>query len=164
METDRKRIVARVIHVRRLPVIVLVTAFVLAGCGGSTGTSSSGLQAENKELRQENDRLDEEVQRLQGEVERLQVEVEEAESEATETEPPAGSGEDEVQEAEPEESSGGGLAVADPSDVSGEELPEIMPDDFPLPAGAVADYANETDYNFSLDLVLGLRVDRWFLR
>ena len=154
MEADRERAVARVIRVGKLPVIVLVAAFVLAGCGGSTETNASGLQAENKELRQENERLDEEVQRLQGEVERLQGEVAEAEPEATEVEPPAGSPEDGVQEAEPEESSGGGLAVAGPGDVGGEDLPEIMPDDFPLPAGAIADYASETEYSFSLDFVI----------
>jgi len=57
--------------VGKLFILVLVAAFVLAGCGGSTETEASGLQAENKDLRQENGRLDEEVQRLQGEVERL---------------------------------------------------------------------------------------------
>jgi hypothetical protein len=147
--------------VGKLFILVLVAAFVLAGCGGSTETEASGLQAENKDLRQENGRLDEEVQRLQGEVERLQGEVEDA-GETTEPEVPeteSTSQEDEVREAEPEESSGGGLAVAGPGDVSGEELPEIMPDDFPLPAGAVTDYVSETDYNFSLNFVIDSEFD-----
>ena len=123
----------------RLPVVMLAAAFVLGGCGGSTETDTSGLQSENKNLRQENERLDEEVQRLQGEVERLQGEVEDAR---------------ETAEAEPEGSSGGGLAVAGPGEVSGEELPGVMPDDFPIPAGAVADYVSETEYSFSLNFVI----------
>jgi len=155
LRADRKGTVARV---GRLPVVVLVAAFVLAGCGGSTGTDESGLRAENKELRQENERLDEEVGRLQGEVGRLQGEVEdaretaEAEPEVPATEPTAQ--EDEVRKADPEEPSGGGLAVAGPGDVGGEELPEVMPDDFPIPAGAVADYVSEMGYNFSLNFVI----------
>lgn len=48
---------------------------------------------------------------------------------------------------------GGGLAVAGPGDVSGEELPEAMPEDFPIPAGAV-DYVSEMGYNFSLNFVI----------
>ena len=142
--------------VGKLFILVLVAAFVLAGCGGSTETEASGLQAENKDLRQENGRLDEEVQRLQGELERLQGEVEDA-GETTEPEVPeteSTSQEDEVREAEPEESSGGGLAVAGPGEVSGEELPRVMPDDFPIPAGAVADYVSETEYSFSLNFVI----------
>ena len=89
-------------------------------------------------------------------MERLQGEVEEAGESAEPEVPEAGSTtqEDAVQEAEPEQASGGSLAVAGPSDVTGEELPGIMPDDFPLPAGAVADYASETEYSFSLDLVI----------
>ncbi len=144
----------------RLPVVMLAAAFVLAGCGGSTETDTSDLRSENKDLRQENGRLGEEVQRLQGEVERLQGEVEdaretaEAQPEVPETETPSATQEDEVQEAKPEESSGGGLAVAGPGDVSGEELPGVMPDDFPIPAGAVADYVSETEYSFSLNFVI----------
>lgn len=119
-----------------------------------------GLRAENKDLRQENRRLNEEVQRLQGEVERLQGEVEdaretaEAEPEAPETETPSTTQEDAVREAGPEGSSGGGLAVAGPGDVGGEELLGVMPDDFPIPAGAVADYVSEMEYNFSLNFVI----------
>jgi len=123
----------------RLPVVMLAAAFVLAGCGGSTETDTSDLRSENKDLRQENGRLGEEVQRLQGEVERLQGEVEDAR---------------ETAEAEPEGSSGGGLAVAGPGEVSGEELPGVMPDDFPIPAGAVADYVSETEYSFSLNFII----------
>ncbi len=135
----------------RLPVVMLAAAFVLAGCGGSTETSD--LRSENKDLRQENGRLGEEVQRLQGEVEDAR-ETAEAQPEVPETETPSATQEDEVQEAEPEESSGGGLAVAGPGDVSGEELPGVMPDDFPIPAGAVADYVSETEYSFSLNFVI----------
>ncbi len=43
--------------IAKLPAVVLAAAFVLAGCGGSTGTDASGLQSENKDLRQENGRL-----------------------------------------------------------------------------------------------------------
>ena len=139
-----------------LPVVLLAAAFALAGCGGSTGTDASGLEDENRELRQENERLGEEVERLQGEVERLQGEVADV-REASGTEEPAtestAQGE-EVREAEPEGSPGGGLAVAGPGDVSGEELPEAMPEDFPIPAGPVVDYVSEIGYNFSLNFLI----------
>ena len=59
-----------------------------------------------------------------------------------------------MREAEPEGSSGGGLAVTGPSEVKGEELPEAMPEDFPIPAGAVVDYVSEMGYNFSLNFVI----------
>ncbi len=54
----------------------------------------------------------------------------------------------------PEGSSGGGLVVAGPGEVEGEELPEVMPEDFPIPAGAVVDYVSEMGYNFSLTFVI----------
>jgi hypothetical protein len=38
--------------------------------------------------------------------------------------------------------------------VSGEPVPDIMPEDFPLPSGVTLDYTNEDDYNFNLDFVL----------
>ena len=159
MEAERKRILTRA---GRLSAVALAAVFALAGCGGPTETDASGLRAENRELRQENERLDEEVQRLQGEVERLQGEVEDTReaAEAPETEVPKAEApestaqEDEVREADPERSSGGGLAVAGPGEVEGEELPGVMPDDFPIPAGAVADYVSEMGYNFSLNFVI----------
>ena len=155
MKLERAKILSRAVSAGRLCVVALAVALV-AGCGGSTETNNPDLGAENRELRQENERLNGEVARLQGEVERLQGEVEDAQ-ETAEAEPPAAEStaqEDEVQESEPEQSSGGSLAVAGSGDVTGEELPGIMPDDFPLPAGAVADYVSETDYNFALDFVI----------
>jgi hypothetical protein len=120
------------------------------------GTDASGLEAENRELHQENERLGEEVEWLQGEVERLQGEVEDArETSGTEepaTEPTAQ--QEQVRAAEPEGSPGGGLAVAGPGEVEGEELPEAMPEDFPIPAGAVVDYVSEMGYNSSLNFVI----------
>ena len=56
--------------------------------------------------------------------------------------------------AEPEAASGGGLAMAGPGDVSGEELPEAMPEDFPILTDAVVDYVSEMGYNFSLNFVI----------
>ena len=156
MGADSKRNARRAVRAGGLPVVLLAAAFALAGCGGSTDSDASGLEAENRELRQENERLGEEVERLQGEVERLQGEVEDA-REASGTEEPAtestAQGE-EVREAEPEGSPGGGLAVAGPGEVEGEELAEAMPEDFPIPAGAVVDYVSEMGYNFSLNFVI----------
>ena len=91
------------------------------------------------------------MERLQGEVEDGR-ETAGAEPEVPATEPTAQ--EKEVREAEPEGSPGGGLPVAGPGEVEGEELPEAMPEDFPIPAGAVVDYASEMGYNFSLDFVI----------
>jgi len=39
-------------------------------------------------------------------------------------------------------------------EVEGKELPEAMPEDFPIPAGAVVDYVSETGYNSSLNFVI----------
>jgi len=87
-------------------------------------------------------------------VERLQGEVEDArETSGAEATEPTAQGE-EVREAEPEGSPGGGLAVAGPGEVEGKELPEAMPEDFPIPAGAVVDYVSEMGYNFSLNFVI----------
>lgn len=153
--TDLKWKAGGVVRAGGLPVVLLAAAFALGGCGGPTGTDASGLEAENREPREENERLGEEVERLRGEVERLQGEVEDAReaSGAEATEPTTAQGE-EVREAEPEGSPGGGLAVAGPGEVEGEELPEAMPEDFPIPAGAVVDYASEMGYNFSLNFVI----------
>jgi hypothetical protein len=151
---DRKRNARRTVRAGKLFVVLLAAAFALAGCGGSTGTDALGLEAENRELRQENERLGEEVERLQGEVERLQGEVEDArETSGAEATEPTAQGE-EVREAEPEGSPGGGLAVAGPGEVEGEELPEATPEDFPIPAGAIVDYVSEMGYNFSLNFVI----------
>ena len=38
--------------------------------------------------------------------------------------------------------------------MSDEELPEAMPEDFPIPAGAVVDYVSEMGYDFSLNFVI----------
>jgi hypothetical protein len=155
---DRNRNAGRAVRIGKLSAVLLAAAFVLAGCGGSTGSEASGLEAENRNLRLENERLGEEVERLQGEVERLQGEVEDAretagaEPEVPATEPTAQ--EEEVREAEPEGSPGGGLPVAGLGEVEGEELPEAMPEDFPIPAGAVVDYASEMGYHFSLNFVI----------
>ena len=156
MGADLKKTAARVARFGGLAAVALALALALAGCGGSTETVSSDVEAENRKLSQENERLREEVERLQGEVGRLQGEVEEArETAGAEPEVPESTvQEEEVEEAEPEESSGGGLAVAGPGEVDGEELPEIMPEDFPIPAGAVADYVSEMGYNFSLTFVI----------
>jgi hypothetical protein len=134
-----------------LAVVVLAVVLALAGCGSSTGPDASDLEAENRELRQENGRLEGEVERLQGEVEDAR-ETAGAEPEAPTSEPTAQ--EEEVREADPEASSGGGLAVAGPGEVEGEELLKAMPEDFPIPAGAVADYVSEMGYNFSLNFVI----------
>ena len=151
-----KKTAARAVRSGGPAVVALAAALALAGCGGSTETISSDVEAENRELRQENERLEGEVERLQGEVGRLQGEVEEArETAAAEPEvPEPAAREEEVEEAEPEESSGGGLAVAGPGEVEGEELPEVMPEDLPIPAGAVADHESEMGYNFSLTFVI----------
>ena len=150
MGADRKRNAGRAVRIGKLSVVLLAAAFVLAGCGGSTGSDASGLEAENRKSRQENEQLREEIERPQGEVEDAR-ETAGAEPEVPATEPTAQ--EEEVREAEPEGSPGGGLA-AGPGEVEGEELPEAMPEDFPIPAGAVVDYASEMGYNFSLDFVI----------
>ena len=64
MGADRKRNAGRAVRIGKLSVVLLAAAFVLAGCGGSTGSHASGLEAENKALCQENERLREEVERL----------------------------------------------------------------------------------------------------
>ena len=115
--TDLKRKEGRTVRAGGLPVFLLAADFALAGCSGSTGMDASGLEAENRELRQENERLGEEVERLQSEVERLQGEDARETSGAEATESTAQ--EEDVRAAEPEGSSGGGLAMAGPGDVSG---------------------------------------------
>ncbi len=135
MGADLETTAARVVRYGRLAVVALALVLALAGCGGSTGPDASDLGAENGELRQENERLEGEVERLQGEVERLQGEVDDArETAGAEPETPAPTAsEEEAREADPKEASGGGLAVAGPGEVEGEELPGAMPEDFPTP-------------------------------
>ncbi len=156
MGADRKRNAGRTVRAGKLSIILLAAAFVLAGCGGSTETVASDVKTENRELSQENERLEGEVEKLQGEVGRLRGKVEDARetagAEAPAMEPTTQ--EEGVREAEPEGSPGGALAVAGPGEVEGEELPEAMPEDFPIPAGAVVDYASEMGYNFSLNFVI----------
>lgn len=138
-------------------VLCFAAALLLAGCGGSSGSSDAGLRAENEELRQENERLHAEVERLEGKVEGLRVAMS-AGSEAEETGPAAtepSREETEPASPEPQRGSGGGsLAVAGSGDVSGEPLPELMPDDFPLPVGAVVGYVYKDYWTFNLDFVL----------
>ena len=140
----------------RMLVYGAVVAFMLAGCGGggdSGGGAADRLRVENRELQSENERL-------QGEIEALQGQVAEADDEGTVADVD-GPEETDSEEAEPstdDDSEGGSgganIQVAGEGDVSGKEVPEIMPEDFPLPSGAVLDYTNEGDYNFSLDFVL----------
>jgi hypothetical protein len=61
---DRKRNAGRAVRAGKLFVVLLAAAFALAGCGASTETISSDVEAENRELRQENERLQGEVERL----------------------------------------------------------------------------------------------------
>lgn len=110
------------------------------------------MRAQNEELRAENERLRSEVERLRADVARAGVEDESTvveEAEPARGEDPGGAA------SEPEEASGGGdIAVAGPGDVGGEAVPGIKPDDLPLPAGAVIEYSDEGDYNFTVELVL----------
>ena len=64
MGADRKRNARRTVRAGKLFVVLLAAAFALAGCGASTETISSDVEAENRELRQENERLQGEVERL----------------------------------------------------------------------------------------------------
>jgi hypothetical protein len=48
---DLNKAAARVVRSGGLAVVALAVALALAGCGGSTGTDASDLEAENRELR-----------------------------------------------------------------------------------------------------------------
>lgn len=141
----------------------LLALVLLAGCGGGSGSEDAAeagrLRAENGELRAENEDLQAEVGDLQAEIEDLQAEVgelqAEAETDGSEAIQEESAPEGPVAEASSEPGSdAGGVEVAGPGDVSGEPVPGIKPEDLPLPAGAVIDYADEGDYNFTLDFVL----------
>jgi hypothetical protein len=139
---------------------------ILVGCASlldsGNGDEAGQLRAQNKELRAENEELQAEIEDLQAENEDLQAELAEASTGdgTSDVESPEVTQEEaavEESSGEPsseDDSAGGSIEVAGPGDVSGESVPEIMPEDFPLPAGAVLEYTNEGDYNFSLDLVL----------
>ena len=71
-----KKTAARAVRSGGPAVVALAAALALAGCGGSTETVSSDVEAENRKLSQENERLEGEVERRQGEVGRLRGEVE----------------------------------------------------------------------------------------
>lgn len=147
--------------------IVLSPMLFLVGCASlpDSGDSDSAgqLRAQNKELRAENEDLQAEIEDLQAENEDLQAELAEASAgdDTSDVESPEVTQEEAAGEKPSDEPSSrgdsggrGSIEVAGPGDVSGESIPEIMPEDFPLPAGAVLEYTNEGDYNFSLDLVL----------
>lgn len=147
--------------------MVLCPILILLGCASLLDSGDSDdagqLRAENKELRAENEKLQAEIEDLQAENGELQAEVAEASAgdETSAVESPEATQEEAAAEESSDEPSSGGdsgarrdIEVAGPGDVSGESVPEIMPEDFPLPAGAVLEYTNEGDYNFSLDLVL----------
>lgn len=134
---------------------------VLAGCGSLLGAGGGGedeagkLRADNEELRAENEKLQAEIEDLQGQVAEASDEGASADVESPDESTPSEPESGDSSGGDSSESSGGGdIEVAGDGDVSGEEVPEIMPEDFPLPSGAVLDYTNEGDYNFSLDFVL----------
>jgi len=136
----------------------LCLAVLLAGCGGSTKTNGSELKSENDALRQDNERLKGEVRRLEEEVEVLRSDVAEARAEAEQAE--ATAAEAEAAPSGSEEGSGGGeVADAGPGDVGGEPLPELMPKDFPLPAGASVRNVYEDDSSFSMTILLDSTFD-----
>lgn len=132
---------------------------VLAGCGSLLGTGggedeAGKLRAENEELRAENETLRAEVEDLQGQVAEVSDEGASADVESSES-TQSGSESGDSSGGDSGASSGGGsIEVAGDGDVSGSDVPDLMPEDFPLPSGAVLDYTNEGDYNFSLDFVL----------
>ncbi len=136
--------------------VLLMAALSLAGCsiidGGLSSSSSEveNLRADNEQLREDNEQLRAENERLRAEVADAQAgdEVEQVSSspESVPEEDPSG-----VEQAS---SGGGNLTAAGAGEVSGEAVPEIMPEDFPLPSGAVLEYTNEDFYSFSLQFVL----------
>lgn len=146
----------------------VVICLVLGGCGslidladGSGGDSNGEVQrlrSENADLRSENEDLQVEVRELQSEMEDLQAEVAQAsagsESAVESDEPTEQESADEADSVSEESPDAGSIAVAGSGDKSGDSVPEIMPEDFPLPSGAVLEYTNEGDYNFSLDFLL----------
>jgi len=134
--------------------VVLCLVLSLGGCaGGGGGGDTEQLRAENKELQSENEQLQKEIETLQGQV----AEADDEGTTADVDSPEATQPKDDEASASSDSKSGSGsgdIEVAGDGDVSGKEVPEIKPDDFPLPSGAVLDYTNEGDYNFSLDFVI----------
>lgn len=133
--------------------VVLCLVLALGGCTGGGGGDAEQLRAENKELQSENEQLQQEIEDLQGQVAEADDEGTAADVDSPETTQPE---DDDPTSSGASESGSGGedIQVAGDGDVSGEEVPEIKPDDVPLPSSAVLDYTNEGDYNFSLDFVL----------
>ncbi len=142
--------------------MVLCLMLILVGCASllDSGDSDDAVQlrAQNEELRAENEELQAEIEDLQAELAEASAgdETSDVESpEVTQQEPAQEEAADGTSSGSEGGSGGGGsIEVAGPGDVSGESVPGIMPEDFPLPAGAVLEYTNEGDYNFSLDFVL----------
>lgn len=145
-------------------ILCLAVVLFVAGCGNPTASGDAESETENRRLREENERLREDAEEpgsaVAGSGPETDSTVPETVPETTgQTEP-----EPRQQETEPpgkkqaSVGSGGGtggtLAVAGADDVSGEPLPEVMPDDFALPAGAMSSYVYEDDTSFSLDFVL----------
>lgn len=134
---------------RRLAVSVGIFFFALpvftVGCGSS---ETQELRERNESLRAENRELEEEVSQLRSEVEELRDQSSEPAAQSEDTE--------QTEETPQEESAGEGspLSVADPAEIGGEPVPEIMPEDFPLPEGATIEFTNEDAHTFSLEFVL----------
>ena len=128
------------------------------GSGGGSGSEVQRLKSENEELRSANQDLQTEVRDLQSEVEDLQAEAAQAsagsDSAVESAESTQQQSADEPAPSSEGSSNAGSITVAGPGDTSGESAPEIMPEDFPLPSGAVLDYADEGEYNFNLDFLL----------
>ena len=144
---------------------IVCLALALSGCAGllAGGGDSNGdvdkLQAENKELKAKNDDLQTEIEDLQKQVAEAETKGDSANIESPESTQPESTQVESKTKDNSGDNSGGGsgggdIAVAGDGDVSGKEVPDIMPNDFPLPSGAVLDYTNEGDYDFSLDFVL----------
>ena len=155
---------SRVLRRSWLAGVGIVMCLTLSGCaslitsGGEADGEVQRLRSENEDLRSENEDLQAEVRELQSEMEDLQAEVAQAsagsDSAVESADPTEQESADETNSASEESPDAGSIAVAGPGDTSGDSVPEIMPEDFPLPSGAVLEYTNEGDYNFSLDFLL----------
>lgn len=116
------------------------------------------LREQNEELREENAELEDEVAQLEEEAEGLLTDVAEARVEAERAEEAAG----EAQAAEEESASGdsgGTLTAVGPDQVEGEPLPEVIPDDFPLPSGASVRDVYQDEFSFSMTILLDSTYD-----
>lgn len=159
MEWERKFRVGAVVAI-----VSAMVALTIAGCAssdqGDDESRANKLEQKNEQLQQENAQLESEVERLEKEIESLRSDVADARAEASAEQATAEETQAETEDpASGPEESGGELQVVDPEELEGESVPDLLPDDFPLPSGGTVQNIYEDDSSVTMTILLDSTFD-----